>query len=40
MFVNGWGGGGGVFKTNELGQGGSKKSVFGQTSLIDDPLDN
>jgi len=33
-------GGGGVFQTDDVGQGGggSKKSVFGWTSLMDDPL--
>jgi len=33
--------GGGVFKKDEIGQGGrgcSKKSVFGRTYLMDDPL--
>jgi len=30
-------GGGGAFQTNDVGQGGSKKSVFGQAFLMDDP---
>jgi len=28
----------GVCQTDDVGQGGSKKSVFGRTSLMDDPL--